>query len=159
MNIKVVSNSTPLIALSKIGKFALLKDYFPEICIPRAVYIEVVDNGGNLYGARKVKEVDWIKVKEVGNQLAVKALKTSIDAGESEAVILATEIGADLLIIDDADGRQIAQGMGLKVTGTVGVLLMAAKDGKLDLKGALEHLRAEGFRLSQKEYQRILGLL
>lgn len=65
----------------------------------------------------------------------------------------------NLLLIDDADGRKVAQSMDLKITGTVGILLMAAKDKKLDLKNSLDYLLAEGFKLSEKEYQRILKLL
>lgn len=156
---RVVSNSTPLIALSKIGQFALLKKYFSEINIPKAVYNEIVVKGGELYGAKEVKNLKWINVQEVKNYLAVDALRTSLDEGESEAIILAIESKANLLLIDDADGREIAQSMGLKITGTVGILLMAAKNGELNLKTSLDHLMAEGFRLSKKEYDRILKIL
>lgn len=159
MSIRVVSNSTPLIVLSKINQLALLKEYFSEVYIPKAVYKEVVVQGGKLYGAEEVNNLDYIKVKEVKNKLAVKSLMTSLDEGEAEAIILAAESKANLLLIDDADGRKVAQSMDLKITGTVGILLMAAQDKKLDLKKSLDHLLAEGFRLSEKEYQRILKLL
>jgi predicted nucleic acid-binding protein len=56
----VVSNSTPLIALSKIGKLNLLREYFDQVFIPKAVYDEVVVNGGILYGAEEVAKADWI---------------------------------------------------------------------------------------------------
>ena len=154
----VVSNATPLIALSRINRLELLKQYFAEIIIPEAVYREVVVAGGDLYGAKEVKNLDWVRVQKVKNNLAVKALETIVDKGEAEAITLAAEINANLLIIDDADGRKTALGLGLKITGTVGVLLMAAKEGKLELKGALDQLLAAGFRLSDKEYQRIIGL-
>ncbi|MBI5748502.1 MAG: DUF3368 domain-containing protein [Nitrospinae bacterium] len=156
---RVVSNSTPLIALSKINQLALLKEYFSEVYIPKAVYREVVVQGGKLYGAEEVNNLEYIKVKEVKNRLAVKSLMISLDEGEAEAIILTAESKANLLLIDDADGRKVAQGMDLKITGTVGILLMAAKDKKLDLKNSLNYLLAEGFRLSEKEYQRILKLL
>lgn len=159
MSIRVVSNSTPLIALSKINQLALLKEYFSEVYIPKAVYREVVVQGGKLYGAEEVNNLEYIKVKEVKNRLAVKSLMISLDEGEAEAIILTAESKANLLLIDDADGRKVAQGMDLKITGTVGILLMAAKDKKLDLKNSLNYLLAEGFRLSEKEYQRILKLL
>jgi len=159
VSIRVVSNSTPLIALSKINQLALLKEYFSEVYIPKAVYREVVVQGEKLYGAEEVNNLEYIKVKEVKNRLAVKSLMTSLDEGEAEAIILTAESKAKLLLIDDADGRKIAQSMDLKITGTVGILLMAAKDKKLDLKNSLDYLLAEGFRLSEKEYQRILKLL
>ncbi|MBI5789309.1 MAG: DUF3368 domain-containing protein [Candidatus Schekmanbacteria bacterium] len=156
---KVVSNSTPLIALSKIGYFSLLQEYFSEVYIPQAVYSEVVERKPELYGAKEVASLSWVKTQKVQNQLAVETLRSHLGAGESEAIVLATESKADLLLLDEASGRRIAQSLGLKITGTVGVLLKAAKDGKLDLKESLDRLLAEGFRLSEKEYQRILKLV
>lgn len=144
-----VSNSTPLIALSKIGKIELLHEYFGQIYIPKAVYEEVVVNGGILYGAEEVAKADWIIVEDVGNTLAVESLSMYLDAGESEAIVLAKEKNG-LLIIDDGDGRKAATNMNIDITGTVGVLLKAGMDGKIDLRESLDELNACGFRLSEK---------
>ena len=144
-----VSNSTPLIALSKIGKIELLHEYFGHIYIPKAVYEEVVVNGGILYGAEEVAKADWIIVEDVGNTLAVESLSMYLDAGESEAIVLAKEKNG-LLIIDDGDGRKAATNMNIDITGTVGVLLKAGMDGKIDLRKSLDELNACGFRLSEK---------
>lgn len=151
----VVCNSTPLIALSRIGRLELLKEYFGEVYIPQEVYNEVVTRGGGLFGAKEVASVDWIKVKEVTNRIAVDSLSTNLDRGESEAVVLAKERNV-LLVIDDSEGRKIAESLGLKITGTIGLLLLAAEDSKLDLKKSIDDLMAVGFRLSEKEYKRIV---
>jgi predicted nucleic acid-binding protein len=151
----VVSNSTPLIALSRINKFGLLKEYFGEIHIPKEVFDEVVTRGGNLSGAEEAASAEWIKVGNVGNKIAVESLSITLDKGEAEAIVLAREKDA-LLIIDDGDGRRTAESLGLKITGTMGILLLAHEDGKLDLKTAIDDLMAAGFRLSEKEYKRIL---
>jgi len=152
----VVCNSTPLIALSRIGKLELLKRYFKEIFIPREVYDEVVTRGGNLFGAKEVKFADWIKVKDVENKTAVQSLCITLDKGESEAIVLAKEKNA-LLVIDDGEGRRIAESLELKITGTIGLILLAAENDKLDLKKTIDELMAVGFRLSRKEYEKIVG--
>lgn len=151
----VVSDSTPLIALSRINKFGLLKEYFGEIHIPKEVFDEVVTRGKNLSGAEEVASAKWIKVGNVGNNIAVESLSITLDRGEAEAIVLAREKDA-LLIIDDGDGRRTAESLGLKITGTMGILLLAHEDEKLDLKAAIDDLMAAGFRLSKKEYKRIL---
>jgi predicted nucleic acid-binding protein len=151
-----VSNSTPLIALSKIGKLNLLREYFEKISIPKAVYDEVVVKGGVLYGAEEVAEADWIMVEDVGNSLAVESLSIYLDAGESEAIVLAKENNC-LLIIDDGDGRKTASNMNMDITGTVGILLKAGRDGKIDLRESLDELNACGFRLSDKVRDFILS--
>ncbi|CAD7767144.1 MAG: hypothetical protein DNFNHJIP_00551 [Candidatus Argoarchaeum ethanivorans] len=153
----VVSNSTPLIALSRIKKFNLLKEYFGEISIPKEVFDEVAIRGRNLSGSEEVASVNWIKVEDVVNKIAVESLSMTLDRGEAEAIVLAKEKDA-LLIIDDGEGRRAAEFFGLKITGTIGILLLASEDGKLNLKTAIDDLMAVGFRLSEKEYKRILNL-
>ncbi len=138
-------------------KFGLLRKYFGEIHIPKEVFDEVVTRGKNLSGAEEVASAKWIKVGNVGNKIAVESLSITLDRGEAEAIVLAREKDA-LLIIDDGDGRRTAESLGLKITGTMGILLLAHEDEKLDLKAAIDDLIAAGFRLSKKEYKRILRL-
>jgi len=152
-----ISNSTPLIALAKINQLQLLKHYFGEILIPEEVYDEVVRRGSGLAGSADVASCIWIVRAQVTNRLAVDALSISLDRGEAEAIVLASERDA-LLIIDDGEGRKAAKLLGLNVTGTLGLLLIASEDGKLNLKSAMDDLRAVGFHLSTKEYERILSL-
>ena len=131
-----VCNSTPLIALSRISRLELLSEYLGIVYIPQQVYDEVVTHGGDLFGAKEVASADWMKLKEVTNRIAVDSLSVSLDKGESEAIVLAKEMNL-LLVIDDRDGRKIAESLGLKITGTIGLLLLAAEDGKLDLKQSI----------------------
>lgn len=152
----VVANSTPLIALSKIGLFHLLNEYFGEVIIPNEVYEEVVIRGGNLFGAKDVSSAEWIKIVSVENRLAVDALSAQLGKGEAEAIVLAKEKNA-LLIIDDRDGRRTAMNLGILITGTVGLLKLAAEEGEIDLKNAMDELMASGFRLSKSEYNKIIG--
>lgn len=94
-----VSNSTPLIALSKINRLNLLKEYFDEVYIPEGVYDEVVRRGGDLTGASEVASCNWIKVQQVKNRMAVETLSLSLDAGEAEAIVLSKEMDALLMVL------------------------------------------------------------
>jgi len=151
----VVANSTPLIALSKLGLFKLLKEYFGEVAIPKEVYEEVVIRGGNLFGAKEVYNSKWIKVVEPENRIAVDSLSVHLGKGEAEAITLAKEKNT-LLIIDDKDGRTMAANLGIRITGTIGLLKLFAVDGRIELKKALDDLIASGFRLSTKEYEKLI---
>lgn len=155
MTLRVVSNSTPLIALAKISRFQLLKDIFHKINIPKAVYDEVVTLGKGRSGSIELENADWIQCHEVHNHDLIAFLKISLDAGESEAIALARETGADLLLIDDSDGRRVAESVDIPITGTIGLLLRYYRGNPKEFKNALNDLQAQGFRLSKKEYTRI----
>ena len=96
---KVVSDSSVLIGLSSIGKLALLHDKYPDgVFIPLAVWTEVVEQGGKRPGARKVSQADWITVHDVKNWEMVQILKMELDEGEAEAIALAREVEADVVL-------------------------------------------------------------
>lgn len=150
---KVICNASPLIALSNISQINLLKDLFQKIIIPQAVYEEVVDEGKDRPGALEVKNAvgKWIEVYKVKNLNEVKALRAILDKGESEVIVLAQEINADLLILDNKGPRIFAKHLGLKITGTIGILLLAHEKGFLNnpMLKILE-LREKGFYISDK---------
>jgi len=156
VSFKVVSNSTPLIALSKINKLHIIEEFFGSIIIPEAVFNEVGKDKKERAGKHEVLNSKWIKIKKVSNHLVVEFLLKNLDHGEAEAITLAKEINADLVLIDDKDGRKEAKSVGIPVTGTVGLLLRYYKGDWMGFKLALDELIARGFRLSKKEYERIL---
>jgi len=143
----VVADSSCLIGLSKIGKLEILHDFFGKIIIPEAVYYEVVIRGKGRAGAEEVKNADWIEKNKVKNDLAVRAFRLNLGAGESEAIALASEYNAKFVILDDLSARQTAEELGLSVIGTVAVLQKAEIKGIIgNLQAVLEDLRKAGFR-------------
>lgn len=156
----VVSNSGPLIGLSMIGQFDLLKVLFGEVNIPSAVYREVAIEGQGKLGAEEVAKAvkdGWITVSDVEDSLILGLLKVDLDDGEAEALALANRLNADLLLMDERKGRVRAKQMRREVIGTIGVLLLVREKGiDIDLKAALDELRKRGFRISDKLYRRIL---
>jgi len=156
VKIRVVSNSTPLIALSRIKRFHLLRELFSEVRIPSAVYEEVVSAGDGRAGGLEVENAQWIIHHQVKNKDLVAFLRISLDAGEAEAIALAKEIDADLVLLDDNDGRNVAGSVGISFTGTIGILLRYYQGYPSEFKEALDELLAQGFRLSKTEYHKIL---
>ncbi len=155
----VVSDASPLIALGRIQKIELLKDLFGNIIIPGAVLEEVVKAGDYLPGAAKVAAADWIKSMSVRNRTIVEIYREKLDAGESEAIVLVFETDADLLLIDEAKGRRIAEIRKINTIGTLGCLVLAKKRGLIpSVKPLLEALSISGFRMDEKLYQRALSL-
>ncbi|MBI5787511.1 MAG: DUF3368 domain-containing protein [Candidatus Schekmanbacteria bacterium] len=154
---KVVSNSSPLIHLAKIGRLDLLKDLFGTIIIPESVYRECVAEGKGREEITLIRDADWLLVSQVNEKNLVRLLLTSVDAGESEAIALALEIGADLILLDDSDAREKARLYGLTMTGTIGVLLRARREGKLSsFTEELDKLERNSFRISKALKSRLL---
>lgn len=155
----IVSNAGPLIALAKIERFELLRELFGKLYIPQAVYDEVVVMGAGKAGANETGQAvgGWIEVQEVKDLVMVKSLLTKLGKGESEAIALALETKADLVLLDGHKARSTAEFMGLNMTGTIGMLSRAQKKGLIsDLRPLLDELRVRAFRLSDKVYAEIL---
>jgi hypothetical protein len=154
----IVSNASPLINLARIGKLSVLKELYSELVIPEAVWHEIVVEGAGQPGADEVKAADWIKQRAVINRGLTQALKQELDAGEAEAIALALEIEADLLLMDEHLGREVARHLGLRFTGLIGALIEAKRKGIIrSIKPHLDELRdIAGFRLSEALYVRVL---
>jgi len=123
--IRVVVNSTPLIALSITGRLPLLKALFDEVIVPASVYEEVVLYGQGRPGAEEVEKADWIVVKEPKERPSLPPALLGLGQGEIDVILLAQELKADRVLIDEKLGRKIADTLGLHVKGTLGILLAA----------------------------------
>ena len=158
---KVVANSTPLIELSKIRRLTLLHDVYGKIVIPKEVEKEVVIDGAGQPGAAEVRAATWIEVRAVTDKARVISLHENIPLGlgECDVIILAEEIGAQRVIIDDGAARKVARACNLPLIGTGGVLIVAKARGILPtVRDVLDDLRAHGMYISTLLYQQILNV-
>ncbi|MGB8647779.1 MAG: DUF3368 domain-containing protein [Anaerolineae bacterium] len=155
----VVSNTTPLIGLAQIGRFDLLRQLFGEIYISQAVFSEAVTAGHDEGGAkREVSKADWIKTMSVQDHLAVEVLLDEMDLGEAETIILARELGAEWVLMDERKGRRKLAQLGVKYIGTLGILLKAKQVGLLDrIRPEIEKLRQQSFSMSQDVIDAVLA--
>jgi hypothetical protein len=137
----------------------LLHQRFSEgVWIPPAVWQEVVEQGAGRPGAQAVSEAEWITVHELTAREIVHLLEDELDAGETEAIALASEVGADIVLMDERDARRSAKRMGLRVLGTIGLLIWAKQTGRIpSLRQVLDELQNRAkFRLSQTLYEQAL---
>lgn len=154
----VVSNASPLINLARVKRLELLSQLYGELLIPQAVWQEVVIDGAGQPGANEVQSASWIKTQPVANRSLVRALRQELDAGEAEAIVLALEVKAELLLMDERLGREVAQHLGIRYVGLIGTLIEAKHKGLIKaIKAELDALRdVAGFRIREALYARVL---
>lgn len=154
----VVSNTTPLIGLASLDRFDLLQQVFSAVHIAPAVYDEIVVAGREKRVAvREVTSSPWLKVVAIRDRLAVEVLMDELDAGEAETIVLARELGADWVLMDERRGRRKLDQLGLSKIGTLGILLKAKELGVLpQIRPDIERLRRRGFSLSQTVVEAVL---
>ena len=154
----VVSDSGPLISLMKAARLDLLWDLYGEIRIPEAVYTELTDNPRYAEEAEEVRTCSFVQVVAVKERQAVDDLRRSsgLDLGESEAIVYADDIKADILLMEEDAGRRVAKAMGLRVRGSIGILLLGFDKRLLtvqEVDAALDRMKGANRRISEELYQ------
>ncbi len=131
---------------------------FNEILIPEAVYSETVIAGHEIGGAKiEVSAASWIRIIPIQDRLAVDVLLDELDLGEAETIVLARELSADLVLMDERKGRRKLTQLSMPKIGTLGILLKAKQLGMLPKIGPdIELLRKDGFSVSQRVVDTIL---
>lgn len=124
----VISDTSSISNLAAIGQLLLLKCLYSVVIIPDAVYKELALSPF-LSSNKTLDSYNWVQVRSVGDRTLVDDLLTELDTGEAEAIALATEMKAELLLLDEADARRVAKREGLKRTGVLGVLTEAKAQG------------------------------
>lgn len=154
----VVANTTPLIGLAAIGRLDLLHELFGEIHIPQAVYDETVTSGHEEGSAKQsVANAEWIHVAIVQDRLAVDVLLDEMDLGEVETIILAGEMKANWVLMDEKKGRRKLTQLNLPKIGTLGILLKAKQLGLIPaVKPEIERLQKSSFTISQTVVEEVL---
>jgi len=157
----VISDSSTLIHLAKIDQLDLLRKFFGKVTIPPAVWLEVVEEGKGRPGAigvQTARDAGWIQIQNPTDIRLLQILRSELDQGEAEALTLALEIGASLVLIDESEGRRIATLYNLPKTGVIGVLIRAKREGHLQsLRHELDRLRGEGgFWIAESLYVRAI---
>lgn len=136
----IISDTSCLIILSKIGEIELLKKVYGSIVTTTDIAVEFGE-----------KLPDWIEILTVRDVLRQRLLEMQIDKGESSAIALALETAESTLILDDYKARKVANHLGLNFTGTIGVIVKAKLSGKIEsIKPILLKIKQTDFRISSE---------
>ncbi|MEA3359723.1 MAG: DUF3368 domain-containing protein [Thermodesulfobacteriota bacterium] len=124
----IVSNSTPLINFATISELDLLRKLFNHVYVPQAVWQEVVIRGWR-ESAILIERTEWISKTSITQQRLCDSLNKELDSGEAEAIVLAIELNADLILLDESEARNFAESQGLRYMGSIGCLTLAKSLG------------------------------
>jgi predicted nucleic acid-binding protein len=157
----VVSDTSVLIHLARIDRFDLLRHLFSEITVPETVWHETVSEGKGQPGAPELQSArasGWIEVASVSTETGTwRLLHQALDKGEADVLALANQRGADLVLLDESAARNRAEALGLRKTGTIGLLLRAKREDLIDrVQPALDALRATSFWIDESLYRHAL---
>ncbi len=149
----VVSDTSPILNLSVIGRLDLLRSLYHELVIPPAVAIELHRNGIDH------PTLEWLPLREPTDGELVKRLERRLDPGESEAIVIALELGADRILIDERRARRVASEFNLRPLGLLGILAEGKQQGLLQqCKPVLdEMIQSAGFWIGERLYAKFLA--
>jgi predicted nucleic acid-binding protein len=141
---KVISNTTSILSLLKINRLSLLKELYGSVIVPQAVFQEI-ENGKEKPYYTDLSKLGWINIQQIINPGSLDYF-FDLDRGEAEVLLLARELKADLVILDENLGRRYARQLDLTLTGTIGILLRAKQKGLIpSIKESILELTVKRF--------------
>ena len=158
----VVFNSSPLVALARIGRLNLLASFYKRILIPVEVQHEVTVAGRGLPDAEEVRNPQWIEVaaQKLPADPSLAQACQKLGAGERGAILLAKSLHADVVLLDEWNARRVAREAGLSIVGCLGILEAGARTGLVsDLRQAYIDLLRQGIRFDIRLLQDSLARL
>lgn len=155
----IVSDAGPIIIFARIGRLSLLSRITGSLLIPDAVYDEIVITKGGMPGAVAVAQAAWIQKASVSDRSVMDGLPNALHDGEREAIVLAKERGAQLLI-DEIRARRAAIQLGIDVIGTLRLLAAAKQLGFIDLaRPIVVQMQSQGYRFDRILISRFLDIV
>jgi predicted nucleic acid-binding protein len=149
----IVSNAGPLIVLLKTGKISILKGLFQKVLVPMTVWEEITAKD---YEKSIFVKMEWIETKKIRNTELAILLEKLIGKGEAEAIVLAKELRA-VLLMDDAKARKHAKLLNIEVIGTLGLLKLAKNRGLISsVKEVIDKMLAKGYYIEDSLIKKIL---
>lgn len=148
---RIVINTSPTLALiAALGDLKILRELYAEVWVPQEVCKEIAAGGPTGFGLPEFSEATWLE-KPSQQVTPNPMLANSLDLGEAAVIQLALNQSIPTVCIDEAVGRRIARLSGLQLTGSIGILLRAKREGHpIIIKDSIQRMLDQGIRLSQK---------
>jgi predicted nucleic acid-binding protein len=151
----VVSDTSPICYLLLIDQIMILQKLYDVVVIPQAVADELnASESPSVVRNWIANPPNWLQIEIVS--ASSRSGLEKLDSGEQEAILLAEQIEAELIILDDKAARQIASERGLRIIGLLGMIKDAAQFGLLDLRVTFERLQEAGFWAAPSLLERLL---
>ncbi len=155
-NDAIVADSSPLIALAIINRLELLPQLYRRVLLPPAVWDEITVRGAGLPGSQAVSEAKWLEI-QAPVQTILEPLSILVDRGEAEAIALAQSTPNSIVLLDDARARRVAERLGIRRIGTLGILRRGKKAGLIaEVKAEIEQLRTNGIYIRSSLVEAVL---
>ena len=149
----IVSDTSCIGYLIQINRLNLLHILYGKIIIPDAVNEEILILKNKGHSLSEFQSADWIEIYTANNLSNIKEYNSVLDRGELQAISIAIELNADLIIIDEKLGRFVATSLGFEITGLVGILITAKNKGLISsIKEILDEIILLGCRINKKLY-------
>jgi uncharacterized protein len=156
--LEVICNTSPIQYLYQLGLLHVLPALATQVIVPPAVVEEVAVGLAAGVSLPDLAVLEWVTVRRPVGELALP-LVTDLGPGETEVLMLALELPEAVVVLDDALGRRVAETLGLRLTGTLGVLLDAKRTGLVTVVAPLlDQLQALRFRLAPHTREAVLKL-
>lgn len=145
----IVINTGPIIALvAALGDLSILKGLYKDVLVPFEVCSEILQGGPSLFAVNEFQDAAWL-LKQPVAQIISPFLNQTLDIGEASVVQLALQKNISTVCIDEAVGRRVARLNGLRLTGSIGILIRAKKEGfPIVMRDAIQRMKSHGIWLS-----------
>jgi predicted nucleic acid-binding protein len=155
---EVIANTSPLQYLFQLGLLDLLPEFYGEVWVPEGVVLEVLAGIERGVQLPALGDLPWLHIRKA-RSAAVLTLVAGLGAGEREVLALAVEMADPLVILDDSLARRFAARLDLPLTGTLGILLKAKQDKRIEsIRPYLDRLATLRFRLDAATRSGVLTL-
>jgi predicted nucleic acid-binding protein len=153
----VISDTSPIVNLAVVGRLDLLRQLYERVVVPKAVREEIA-RGMRQPVLAEIASCTWIETQAVANQVVVSSLELELDRGEAEAIALAVELRAALVLMDERKGRRVALHLGIMPVGLLGILIEAKNKQLIEAVRPLmdDLIQKAGFWIGQELYNHVL---